>query len=248
MFPRRDLLRLGLVSGASLAAARKASAARGLLPDGPPPSPRTTPFVQPLPFPATLIPVAPFATDCVFPPQSDLSRLRFYRIAVEERLIKLHPDLPATQVWGYRDASTPPGSSLVGPGPTFIGRAKEPIVARFENNLPRNHIGFGEPTTTVHLHGGHHEARSDGFPADLPGFPVEIQPGATRDYCYPLLDPGFSTGEADRTDRPSTMWYHDHLLDVPDAIRHPKAVGREITEPAAIVAASRPISMASVCI
>src|SRR6185295_8460998 len=132
-----------------------------------------------------------FSSDCQFPAQSDLGRLRFYRIAMEERLVRLHPDLSETLIWGYRDVNTPKGSYPVLPGPTFIGRAEEPIIARFENQLPRNHVGFGEPTMTIHLHGGHHEARSDGFPDDIPGFPVLIPPGTTRDYCYPLLDPGF---------------------------------------------------------
>jgi FtsP/CotA-like multicopper oxidase with cupredoxin domain len=166
-----------------------------------------------LPVPPVARPVAAFRADCTLPTQSDASRLRFYRVLTEQRAVRLHPDLPPTVVWGYRDANTPRGQHPFVAGPTFVGRALEPLVVRHENTLPANHVGFGEPTTTVHLHGGHHEARSDGFPEDIPGFPVVIRPGERFDYCYPLLDPGFSTNEADPTDRPSTMWYHDHLLD-----------------------------------
>jgi FtsP/CotA-like multicopper oxidase with cupredoxin domain len=33
------------------------------------------------------------------------------------------------------------------------------------------------------------------------------------DYYYPMRDPGFSTGEHEKDDRPSTLWYHDHPGD-----------------------------------
>jgi FtsP/CotA-like multicopper oxidase with cupredoxin domain len=212
MIRRRDFLRFGLAGSAALVGSRRARAASSFS-DDPPPSPRTTPFVQRLPQPPPLGPVAPFRSDCRFPPQSDLARLRFHQIVMEERLVRLHPELPPTLVWGYRDANTPRGQYPLGLGPTFIGRSGEPIVARFVNRLPEDHVGFGEPFMTVHLHGGHQEARSDGFPEDIPGFPAVIRPGASRDYCYPLLDSGFSIGAPDATDRPATLWYHDHLLD-----------------------------------
>ena len=212
MLRRRDLLRLGLVSGASFVSSRKA---RALTRDGgdPPPSPRTTPFVQALPIPPILTEVPPFKAECTPPAQSDLSRLRFYHVIAEERAVRLHPDLPPTVVWGYRDANTPHGQLSVVAGPTFIGRSQEPIIVRHDNQLPADHVGFGEPSSTIHFHGGHVESRSDGFPEDIPGFRAVMRPGETFDYCYPLLDPGFSTGEPDATDRPATMWYHDHLLD-----------------------------------
>jgi FtsP/CotA-like multicopper oxidase with cupredoxin domain len=213
MLGRRDLLRFGLSGGAAFFGSRRACARSRFAAGDPPPSPRTTPFVQPLPFPPALTPVDPFRADCPLPPQSDLSRLRFYHMIQEERLVALHPELPLTRVWGYRDANVKRGDYPLVAGPTFIGRSKEPIVVRQENRLPEEHVGFGLPTTTVHFHGGHVPAISDGFPEDIPGFRVAIEPGHTFDYCYPLLDPGFSTGEADATDRPATMWYHDHILD-----------------------------------
>jgi FtsP/CotA-like multicopper oxidase with cupredoxin domain len=212
MLRRRDLLRFGLVSSASFLGARRAHA-RSFCPEDPPSSPRTTPFVQALPFPPELTTVKPFRADCPLPKQSDLKRLRFYRIIQEERLVPLHPELPLTRVWGYRDANTPQGSLPLVAGPTFIGRSGEPIIVRHVNRLPADHVGFGEPVTTVHFHGGHVPSISDGFPQDIPGFRVAIQPGQSFDYCYPLLDPGFSTNEPDATDRPATMWYHDHILD-----------------------------------
>lgn len=210
MFRRRDLLRMGLAGGLSAAAARPASAARALAGD-PPPSPATRPFVQPLPRPPLARPVNPFPAEAELPAQSNLARLRHFRVITEERRVRLHPDLPLTTVWGYRDANS--SSYGLHAGPTFVGRAGAPMIVRHENRLPRNHVGFGIPNTTVHFHGGHVDARYDGFPEDIPGLEVVMHPGEHHDYAYPLLDPGFSIGKPDATDRPSTMWYHDHFLD-----------------------------------
>jgi FtsP/CotA-like multicopper oxidase with cupredoxin domain len=140
------------------------------------------------------------------------------------------------------------------------------FVVRHINCLAKNSLGFGMNRTTVHLHGGHHLARADGFPENIEnrpgnaenpaipdGFPCFIvmePPGFVRppdepvcatptpsvsevcpdsghvsdrqvvDYYYPILDPGVldrircvSTEAPDPAERPSTQWYHDHLLD-----------------------------------
>lgn len=194
-------------------ASRRALATSRFAPGDPPPSPRTTPFVTPLPVPPALRPVAPFIAKAAPPAQSDLSRLRYYKVVTDERLVRLHPELPPTRIWGYRDAQTPRSQAGLLAGPTLITRSGEPVIVRHMNQLPRDHVGFGEPSTTVHFHGIHAEARSDGFPDAIPAFDPVMRPGESFDYCYPMLDPGFSTGEADPTERPSTLWYHDHLLD-----------------------------------
>ena len=76
-------------------------------------------------------------------------------------------------------------------------------------------VTLAVPETTTHLHGGHHPARSDGFPDNTPGigFTPVIKNGEEYDYIYPMRDPGFSSGAPDVTERGSTMWYHDHLFD-----------------------------------
>src|SRR5262245_55904275 len=153
MLRRRELLRLGLATGFTALTPRRARA-MGFVKGDPPPSPRTTPFVAPLPIPPVLTPVDPFSADCEPPPESDLSRLRFFRVISEQRFVRLHPELPRTQVWGYRDANTPAQGFDVLAGPTIVGRSREPLIVRHENELPRNHVGFGEPSTTVHFHGG----------------------------------------------------------------------------------------------
>jgi FtsP/CotA-like multicopper oxidase with cupredoxin domain len=205
---------------------------------------------------------------------------------VEERSVKLHGELPPTVIWGYRDMS-PDAEPTVGAGsreplpdhilgPTLVqlfgdlGPARNstsptmPVgggfVVRHQNHLPKDHTGFGVPRTTIHLHGGHHLARSDGFPDNLEKLPVipdgwpcfiaseppgytpaaneatcasphppvnEVLPDGRAiterqvlDYYYPILDVGaldrirdVSTAPVERTERPSTQWYHDHLLD-----------------------------------
>jgi len=163
----------------------------------------------------------------------------FFEIVSEVRKVQFHSQLPPTEIWGYRDGNLPPGQTWpFALGPTFVrnivsGAAIDPgesfrgTIVRHFNELPavRDHQGFGEPRLTVHLHGGHHPPHSDGFPSNLlsPDGTVSekftFDRGEHFDYCYPLLDPGFlsqergASGEFDDTENPSTLWYHDHLLD-----------------------------------
>jgi FtsP/CotA-like multicopper oxidase with cupredoxin domain len=184
------------------------------------------------------------------------------------------------QLFGELSPRIPQFDALTGrpscPGLFPVGGG---LVVRHINCLPKDHQGFGVPRTTIHLHGGHHLARSDGFPdnienrpgnnsnADTPdGFPCYVvmePPGFVRppdeppctspppavhevcpadtaadnrlvterqvlDYYYPVLDPGVLDRLEGRCDeqeepgeRPSTQWYHDHLLDFtgPNAYR-----------------------------
>lgn len=220
MLNRRDMLKLGLAGGSfSIISSSKASAKSPVFFSDMPASPPTTPFVMDLPVPPITQTVAPFAApECA---ASIGPGTKFYHIVEEERLARYHPELPPTLIWSYRDVNTPPapaGSFLPPPGPTFKAfittTSGNGVIVRHTNNLPANHTGFGEPRTTCHLHSGHHEARSDGFPANVVGLSdAVIEPGASRNYCYPMIPTGFSTGQMDTTDIQATMWYHDHLLD-----------------------------------
>jgi FtsP/CotA-like multicopper oxidase with cupredoxin domain len=71
------------------------------------------------------------------------------------------------------------------PGPTLEFREGDHVVIHFRNNLPE--------TTTIHWHGLHIPAASDGSPL------TPIKPGGTYDYVFTIL-PG-SAG---------TYWYHPH--------------------------------------
>jgi FtsP/CotA-like multicopper oxidase with cupredoxin domain len=108
-----------------------------------------------------------------------------YEIHMRKAWTEIIPGIP-TEIWGYDG---------IYPGPTLRGEANEPIVVRFHNHL--------DVETSVHFHSGHTFFDSDGHPDIL------IEPGHSRDYSYPLADPG-----ADPNDRTTTGWYHDHALDI----------------------------------
>lgn len=202
-------------------------------------SPALEPFVTDLPVPPEPLEVPPFIPDALACPlPENLENARFFEIVEEETHVQLHPDLPPTAVWHYRDVNAPeiPAFAV---GPTFkvrMGLGRKTVFVRMLNRLPPDHEGPAIPCTTVHLHVAHIEARSDGFPENIDPFPpfvfappgfgeVEPPPGIDPpsgceedapdhyDYCYEMRDPGFSTGEGDPDDRPSTLWYHDYLFD-----------------------------------
>lgn len=138
----------------------------------------------------------------------------FYEVRIREFEAELLPPVtidgvktrPKTTLWGY-DGQVP--------GPTFVTDALRPVVVRYHDDLhdpadpERLHA-----ETSVHLHGAHTPAHSDGHPAFL------ICPGKARDYFYPVgvpkkagADP-MGPGHWDETEVPSTMWYHDHANDI----------------------------------
>jgi FtsP/CotA-like multicopper oxidase with cupredoxin domain len=169
-------------------------------------SPPTRPFVMALPIPPQPNEVDAFSNGCTA--QTGFAPRRFFRLVEDERPVQVHPDLPPTTIWGYRDAMVPEWPFAV--GPLFKARmTPDPVngmVVRVENRLPTAPRPFGVPFTTVHLHGGHDPSLSDGFPK------LDFRPGESFDYCYPLIVPGTITGPI-TNDVPSTLWYHDHLLD-----------------------------------
>ncbi len=107
-----------------------------------------------------------------------------------------------TDFWGYAgrdaDGTFRPASA---PGPMFRFRVGQPALVRFTNDLPEE--------MSVHMHGGHWPAHSDGHPNFL------VLPEATRDYYYPNVLPrvnGGDSGAFDVSESTSTMWYHDHAI------------------------------------
>jgi FtsP/CotA-like multicopper oxidase with cupredoxin domain len=155
----------------------------------------------------------------------------YYLFVVEEAEIPLGAGLSPAKIWRYRDVNQPSSSPFIA-GPTFkvfmnedssrdAGLPGAAAFVRMKNMLPENHVGFGVPHLTTHLHGGHMLSSSDGFPEEGDGVELEngdeLHPtfaqGEAFNYCYHLRDVGFRTDESDPTERPSTLWYHDHLLD-----------------------------------
>jgi FtsP/CotA-like multicopper oxidase with cupredoxin domain len=201
-----------------------------------------TPFLDPLPLPpqpraiewspgalpfADLTPAARAYVD----PYQVKGKAAFYRIVAEVRSVKFHSQLPPTQIWGYRDGHPASTSWNYALGPTFVRTFTDnpysPTIVRHVNKLPTHseHVGFGEPRLSVHLHGGHQPARDDGYPTDLPQpdgsvLKVTYEHDEHYDYVYPILVPGCLDDERDgtttqsiETDRLSTAWYHDHIID-----------------------------------
>jgi FtsP/CotA-like multicopper oxidase with cupredoxin domain len=79
------------------------------------------------------------------------------------------------------------------------------------NDLPANHVGFGIPQTSTHLHNGHTPSESDGFPGDF------FNSGFFWDQHYPNVLAGFTDPKfapnGDPREALGTMWYHDHRFD-----------------------------------
>jgi len=247
---RRDLIKLGLLGTGYIALGHDGRVARAASDGFIFRSPATRPWRDPLPVPDEPIvspePILDFPQEYSRLIDNDTS---FFEIESVERPVKFHSDLPETAIWGYQDVNRLRPPSVM--GPTFkvrFGVFDEPvpgdpdrtrqkvaggIFVRHHNRLPHQHVGFGVPRNTVHFHGGHVPARADGFPEDLVdpplGFPSKVAfgVGEHHDYLYPMLDPGVIDdidGGIDHVDcgeTPSTLWYHDHLLDFtgPNAYR-----------------------------
>jgi FtsP/CotA-like multicopper oxidase with cupredoxin domain len=204
---RRDLIRLGLATGGAAVLPR---GLRSLRADGLPPSPTTTAFVEPLPIAQIAEPVGVFPTradpgDCVNADGSTAFHVHGPRTVpdntsyfeIHERAFdhSFHPELPRNNVWGY-DGTVP--------GPTFLATSGTPFLVRFVNNLPViDPVGIGQPISAIHRHGGFQAPEDDGYPLDT------FCTDESRDYFFPNRpDEGLEQNEH------STLWYHDHSIDI----------------------------------
>ena len=99
-----------------------------------------------------------------FPP------MKFYELFLKQGTVRLNDPNPAfgsTTVWGF--ASTVNGDAMV-PGPLIQATYGEPVLVRYQNNLPSVNTpapgGFGIAELCIHLHNGHTPTESDGYPMD----------------------------------------------------------------------------------
>ena len=139
--------------------------------------------------------VAPYTADLPLPGQAVQDSTGRYVLTMSEVSQKLHPDLPATRVWGF-DGGTP--------GPTIEATKDVPARVNWVKMLPLTHLlavdtsltkGYGAVTRTqTHLHGGSVSGLSDGNP-----YAQEVVANTFR-VNYPNAQPG------------ATLWYHDHAL------------------------------------
>ncbi|MFJ5116731.1 multicopper oxidase family protein [Kitasatospora sp. NPDC088548] len=156
------------------------------------------PFRLPLPVPPVLAPVRTEGTT------------DFYEITQQVAKLEILPGL-RTDVWTYGG---------IFPGPTLSVRAGRRTAVLHRNQLP--------VPTTVHLHGGHTPADSDGYAIDLT-LPAGAtgsrgaggmagMPGMERYADDPADTPLGNTSNGERTytypgkQRAATLWYHDHRM------------------------------------
>jgi FtsP/CotA-like multicopper oxidase with cupredoxin domain len=231
---RRDLMKMGLLTSAGYLIPKRGLSARAQYSrDGSsrgcfggfnsPPSPPTTPFVEPMPIMPIHQPITQFsgppptvnpntainpATGLPFEgrtrPHQALSQFpaqKLYEVHQREALVSVHPQLPTQRLWSFNGNV---------PGPTYVAHYGEPILVRNYNDLPSNNGGFGIQSVSTHLHNGHTPSESDGFPCDF--FAV----GQYYDQHYPNVLAGFSSTNppnGDIREALSTLWYHDHRVD-----------------------------------
>ena len=143
----------------------------------------------------------------------DHNRLDTYEIRVREaqHTFTLSPNIPPQPIWGFNGLY---------PGPTIHAYYGRPAIVRFYNELPQNHVGFGSPEISVHLHNLHGASESDGFPGDYfsPIFagPTLTSPGKFRDHFYYNVRAGYDEMPdtwGDPNESLGTLWFHDHTLD-----------------------------------
>jgi FtsP/CotA-like multicopper oxidase with cupredoxin domain len=184
-------------------------------------SPYTTPFVVPLPMPVIKEPVSTLSPmpgveageeECGRVPHQALTRFppqKLYYMKVEEADHEFHPELPKQKIWGY-DGVTP--------GPTFVARYGEPVLVRIENALPADHVGYGTPEISTHLHNAHTPSESDGFASDYYSLgkcgSTLNRPGRYKDHHYPNVRSNLDAfpGTGDPRLSLGTLWYHDHRM------------------------------------
>ena len=137
---------------------------------------------------------------------------KFYQLDAKETLIKLHPDYAPTKYWAFDG---------VVPGPLIRAKYGEPVMVRFNNQLPSVKIpqAYGIAEMTTHLHNGHTPSESDGNPVNYfnsMNDPNAINPHGYKDQHYPNVRAGY-TARGDLVGNPNeslgSLWYHDHHLD-----------------------------------
>ena len=152
------------------------------------------PFVDPLPLPALARPSGRRPH-----PQNPSETIPYYRIAMSERTVKIHRDLPPTRMWCFGDSF---------PGPTIETQSGQAMIVDWENRLPARHFlpidhsiegagpGVPEVRAVVHLHGGRTPPDSDGYPERW------TTPGQTQTCFYPSAQ------------HAALLFYHDHAMGI----------------------------------
>lgn len=150
-----------------------------------------------------------------------------YEVHVKEgkHRFTLAPNYPEQTIWGFDGKY---------PGPTYHAFYSVPVVIRVYNELPLDHVGYGSPEISMHMHNTHTPTESDGFPGDYwsPAKvgPTLTSPGIYKDQCYHNVYAGIENSRnpshpdyigpdaiGDPREALGTLWYHDHTLDATGA-------------------------------
>lgn len=221
---RRDLMKMGLLTGAGYLVSKSGLSARAwagqITAPGPinqPASPPTRAFVTQMPIPPVhkavpkLTPAPtvnpniaagegrtqPHQALTVFPPQ------KFYQTVQQVAPVFVSPDLPLQSMYTFDGYS---------PGPTYVAHYREPILVRNMNQIPTGPQpdGYGVPSVTTHLHNFHTPSESDGNPCDF------FNTGQFYDQHYPNQYAGVLSDHqaegGDINEALHTLWYHDHMI------------------------------------
>jgi len=219
---RRDLIQLGLLTGAGYLVAKLGLSTRAAGGGGMPMSPRTTPWVEELPVSSNAIPVDVEALGArptkalnftagergrIDPHQHwelyDPATADHYLIENRETFTSWHRELPLDRCWCFNGTF---------PGPRIHARHGRPVLIRFRNQLPSldQHVGYGRPTPSTRIDNGHQASESDGHPFDT------IEPGTFKDHLLLNRRAGFTDARfgpgGDTRESLTTLWYHDHGL------------------------------------
>jgi len=122
----------------------------------------------------------------VLAPTSSTSTADYYDMQIRQTTVSILPG-KSTTILGYNGMT---------PGPTIRARVGRPTVVNFYNGLPATTVAGTAGQCVTHLHGGHVPGSEDGFPTDY------VAPGTNRTHTYP------------NNQLPTTLWYHDHCMDV----------------------------------
>ena len=216
-FTRRELNRMGLLAGGTFFGVRGLSLRKALAQTVA--SPRTTPWKDEMPVPVVM-------KDSGHQDGYDVNKHQWcadhyepkheYLLTAQADQHSFHSDLPKSEIWSY-------GSNGFG-GTMIDAHYGEPILIRVKNNLPANHVGFGQPEISTHLHNFHNAVESDGGPWNW------TLPGGYRDQHYTLCRAGFTDPRYEETfgdprESLTTLFFHDHRPEFTSANVYKGLVG-----------------------
>ncbi|MGB7600133.1 MAG: multicopper oxidase [Candidatus Sulfotelmatobacter sp.] len=203
---RRDLLRLGLYSGAGLFVAPRLLAQQASMTSGMKMGAPHTGMAPEFHEAEGAGPLASYVTPLSIPPVIRPKSGLPIPIRMVPFQHKAHRDLPAATMWGYNG---------MWPGPTFEVRKGQSLSIKWTNQLPTKHFlpidytihgseeSVPEVRTVTHVHGAQTLPESDGYPDSW--FTPDGKTGAVA-----AANPTHYPNEQSAT----MLWYHDHALGI----------------------------------